>query len=191
LTGPSRNEISLLLKAWCGGDEAALEKLIPVVYDELRRMAHHHMARERAGHTLQTTALVNEAYLRLVGAKQVQWHDRAHFFALSAQLMRRILVDYARAHGRKKRGDAVRMVSLDQSLTIPADPDANLIELDDALNSLAAMDVRKAKTVELRFFGGLSVEETAKALDVSISTVMSDWRFAKAWLLRELQHGGK
>jgi RNA polymerase sigma-70 factor, ECF subfamily len=190
LTGSARNEISLLLKAWGGGDEAALEKLIPFVDAELRRMAHYQMARERAGHTLQTTALVNEAYIRLVGAKQVHFLDRIHFFALSAQLMRRILVDYARAHNREKRGGMVQMMPLDHSPAIPAGPDANLVELDDALNSLATIDARKAKTVELRFFGGLSVEETAKALNVSISTVMSDWKFAKAWLLRELQQEG-
>jgi RNA polymerase sigma-70 factor, ECF subfamily len=181
----------LLLEAWQSGDEAALEKLIPFVEEELRRMAHRQIARERAGHTLQTTALVNEAYLRLVGAKQVNCQDRLHFFALSAQLMRRILVDYARAHNRKKRGGTARVLTLDESPAIAAAPDANLIELDDALNSLAAIDARKAKTVELRFFGGLSVEETAKALNISISTVMNDWKFAKAWLLRELQHEGK
>jgi RNA polymerase sigma-70 factor, ECF subfamily len=190
LIGSSRKEVSLLLEAWCGGNEEALGKLIPFVDVELRRMAHHQIARERTGHTLQTTALVNEAYLRLVGVKQVNCHHRIHFFALSAQLMRRILVDYARAHNRKKRGGTVQMLTLDQSPAIPTSPDANLIELDDALNSLAAIDSRKAKTVELRFFGGLSVEETAKALHVSIGTVMSDWKFAKAWLLRELQHEG-
>jgi RNA polymerase sigma factor (TIGR02999 family) len=188
---PSQEEISLLLKAWRGGDEAALDKLVPLVYDELRRIAHRHMARERAGHTLQTTALVNEAYLRLVDTKQVPWHDRAHFFALSAQLMRRILVDHARARGRLKRGGPGQKVPLDESLAVPVGRQTDLVGLDDALSSLATVDARKAKVVELRFFGGLSVEETAEALNVSASTVMSDWRIAKVWLLRQLDRSGK
>jgi RNA polymerase sigma factor (TIGR02999 family) len=162
-----------------------LEKLIPLVYDELRKMAHYQMVRENPGHTLQTTALVNEVYLRLLGAVQVSWQDRAHFLALSAKLMRRVLVDHARGRGRVKRGGAMIKTSLDDALAVGQD--ANIIALDDALSSLATVDARKAKTVELRFFGGYSVEETAKILNVSVSTVMNDWKFAKVWLLRSLQ----
>jgi RNA polymerase sigma-70 factor, ECF subfamily len=187
LTAPSASEVSQLLINWGQGDESALEKLIPLVYDELRRMAHYQMAREKPGHTLQTTALVNEVYLRLLGAGEVSWQDRAHFMALSAKLMRRVLVDHARGRGRVKRGGAMIKMSLDDSLAVPVGQDANIIALDDALSSLATVDARKAKTVELRFFGGYSVEETAKILNVSVSTVMNDWKFAKAWLLRLLQ----
>jgi RNA polymerase sigma-70 factor, ECF subfamily len=187
VTTSSKDEVSRLLKDWGAGDQSALNKLIPLVYGELRVMAHHQMARERAGHTLQTTALVNELYLRLLGAGDISWQDQAHFFALSAQLMRRVLVDHARGRGRVKRGGAIRKLSLDESLAIPVSRDTNLLELDDALISLAAADPRKAKTVELRFFGGFSVEETAKVLNVSVSTVMSDWKFARVWLLREMQ----
>ena len=179
--------VSQLLKDWGQGDESALDKLIPLVYEELRKIAHHQMARERAGHTLQTTALVNEVCLRLIGGAEIPWQDRAHFMALSAQLMRRVLVDHARGRGRAKRGGAIQKLSLDESLAIPAGPDADIVRLDDALNSLAAADARKAKTVELRFFGGFSVEETAKVLNVSVRTVMNDWKFAKVWLLREMQ----
>jgi RNA polymerase sigma-70 factor, ECF subfamily len=184
----SAGVVTELLKDWGDGNESALNKLIPLVYEELRRIAHRQMAKERAGHTLQTTALVNEAYLRLVGAAVVPWKDRAHFFALSAQLMRRILVDHARGHGRAKRGGAIRKYSLDEAFAIPVGSDASILELDDALKALAVVDERKAKTVELRFFGGFSVEETAKLLKVSVSTVMNDWKFAKVWLLREMQH---
>jgi RNA polymerase sigma-70 factor, ECF subfamily len=187
VTGSSAGEISQLLKHWGEGDESALDRLIPLVYQELRKMAHRQMTREKAGHTLQTTALVNEVYLRLIGAMEVPWQDRAHFFALSAQLMRRVLVDHARGRGRAKRGGAIKMLSLEESLAIPVGRDTNIVELDDALNLLAATDARKAKTVELRFFGGFSVEETAKVLNVSVSTVMNDWKFAKVWLLREMQ----
>jgi RNA polymerase sigma-70 factor (ECF subfamily) len=187
VTGSSGREVSQLLKDWREGDQSALNKLIPLVYEELRKMAHHQMTRERAGHTLQTTALVHEVYLRLIGAIDVPWRDRAHFFALSAQLMRRVLVDHARARGRAKRGGAINKLSLEESIAIPVGRDTNLVDLDDALNSLAAADARKAQTVELRFFGGFSVEETAKILNVSASTVMSDWKFAKVWLLREMR----
>jgi len=179
--------VSQLLKDWRQGDESALDKLIPLVYEELRKIAHYQMARERAGHTLQTTALVNEVCLRLIGGAEIPWQDRAHFMALSAQLMRRVLVDHARSRGRAKRGGAIQKLSLDESLAIPAGPDADIARLDDALNALAAVDARKAKTVELRFFGGFSVEETAKVLNVSVRTVMNDWQFAKVWLLREMQ----
>ena len=187
MTAPSASEVSQLLINWGQGDESALDKLIPLVYDELRKMAHYQMAREKAGHTLQTTALVNEVCLRLLGSVEVSWQDRAHFLALSAKLMRRILVDHARGRGRAKRGGAMRKLSLDESLAVPVGKDANLIALDDALNALATVDVRKAKTVELRFFGGYSVEETAKILKVSVRTVMNDWKFAKVWLLRSIQ----
>ena len=187
-TKPPASEVSRLLKHWGEGDESALNKLIPLVYQELRRLAHYQMARERAGHTLQTTALVHEAYLRLIGAGKISSQDRAHFFALSAQLMRRVLVDHARGQGRAKRGGGIEKLSLEESLFIPVGRDTNIVELDDALNALAAVDARKARTVELRFFGGFSVEETARVLNVSVRTVMNDWKFAKVWLLREMQH---
>lgn len=187
MTAPSASEVSQLLVDWGHGDESALDKLIPLVYDELRKMAHYQMAREKAGHTLQTTALVNEVCLRLLGSVNVSWQDRAHFLALSAKLMRRILVDHARGRGRAKRGGAIRKLSLDESIAVPVGQDTNLIALDDALHDLATVDERKAKTVELRFFGGYSVEETAKILKVSVRTVMNDWKFAKVWLLRSLQ----
>lgn len=187
MKGSSASAVSQLLKDWGQGDESALDKLMPLVYEELRRIAHHQMARERAGHTLQTTALVNEVCLRLIGGAEIPWQDRAHFMALSAQLMRRVLVDHARGRGRAKRGGAIKNLSLDESLAIPVGRDADIVKLNDALNSLAAADARKAKTVELRFFGGFSVEETAKVLNVSVRTVMNDWKFAKVWLLREMQ----
>lgn len=187
MTAPSASEVSQLLINWGKGDEGALEKLIPLVYDELRKMAHYQMTREKAGHTLQTTALVNEVCLRFLGGLEVSWQDRAHFLALSAKLMRRVLVDHARGRGRVKRGGAVRKISLDDSFAIPIRQDTNIIALNDALNSLSTVDTRKAKTVELRFFGGYSVEETAKILNVSVRTVMNDWKFAKVWLLRSLQ----
>ncbi len=182
----STNEVSQLLKDWGQGDESALEKLIPLVYEELRRMAHHQMAKERAEHTLQTTALVNEAYLRLIGAIKIPLQDRSHFYSLAAQLMRRVLVDHARAHGRAKRGGMIRKLSLEESFAVPVRIDAAIVEIDEALNSLAAADSRKAKTVELRFFGGFSVEETARILSISVRTVMNDWKFAKVWLLHEM-----
>jgi RNA polymerase sigma-70 factor, ECF subfamily len=189
VTRSSAGEVSQLLKDWGSGDENALNKLIPLVYEELHKMARQQMARERGGHTLQATALVNEVYLRLLGAMEVSFDDRAHFFALCAQLMRRLLIDHARARGRAKRGGAMKKLSLEESFAIPVGHDSNILELDDALNALAAADERKAKIVELRFFGGFSVEETAKALKVSVSTVMNDWKFAKVWLLREMQRG--
>lgn len=174
-----------MLVAWGGGDEGALERLLPVVYDELKRIARRYMAGERGGHTLQATALVNEAYMRLIDINQVQWRNRAHFFAMSATLMRRILVDAARSKRYQKRGAGAQRVSLDEGLLV-SDPGPDLIALDDALQSLAAFDARKSQVVEMRYFGGLSVEETAEALKVSPETVMRDWKFAKAWLLREL-----
>ena len=187
----SNHEVTLLLKAWSVGDEAALEKLTPLVYQQLHNIARRYMAGERPGHTLQTTALVNEAYLRLVDSRKVNWQDRAHFFAVSAQLMRRILIDFARSRGYLKRGGAVPHVSLDETPSVCNEPDVNLVALDDALKALSAVDERKSKVVELRFFGGLSVEETAEVLRVSTDTVIRDWRLAKIWLLRELSRGSR
>jgi RNA polymerase sigma factor (TIGR02999 family) len=183
------HEVTHLLKAWTAGDQQALEKLTPLVYQQLHRVAQRCMAGERPGHTLQTTALVNEVYLRLVDCEQINWQDRAHFFAVSAQLMRRILVDFARARGYQKRGGGALHMSLDEAPSVCNEPDANLVALDDALKALADVDGRKGKVVELRFFGGLSVEETAEVLRVSADTVVRDWRLAKVWLLRELSEG--
>jgi RNA polymerase sigma-70 factor, ECF subfamily len=191
MTVSSTHEVTQLLKAWTAGDEQALEKLTPLVYRQLHRVAQHCMAGERPGHTLQTTALVNEVYLRLVDCGQINWQDRAHFFAVSAQLMRRILIDFARSRGYQKRGGGAPQVSLDQVPSVCNEPDANLVALDDALQALAAVDERKEKVVELRFFGGLSVEETAEVLRVSPDTVARDWRLAKVWLLRELSQGDR
>jgi RNA polymerase sigma factor (TIGR02999 family) len=183
------HEVTHLLKAWTAGDEQALEKLTPLVYQQLHRVAQRCMAGERPGHTLQTTALVNEVYLRLVDCEQINWQDRAHFFAVSAQLMRRILIDFARTRGYQKRGGGVRHMSLDEVPSVCREPDTNLIALDDALKALATVDTRKSKVVELRFFGGLSVEETAEVLRVSPDTIVRDWKLAKVWLLRELSEG--
>ena len=188
---PSPHEVSQLLLAWSDGDQSALEKLVPLVYTELRRLASHYMGRERAGHSLQTTALVNEAYLRLVDYKRMQWQSRAHFFAVSAQLMRRILVEHARSRRHLKRGGGAPLVSLEEAAVIAEGQDADLVALDEALESLALIDQRKSRVVELRFFGGLSVEETAEVLKVSPVTVMRDWSTAKAWLYRELSQGGE
>src|SRR5579863_9921739 len=164
---PSDHEVTSLLKAWSAGDELALEKLMPLVYRQLHQIAQRYMAGERSGHTLQTSALVNEAYLRLVDCGQVNWQDRAHFFAISANLMRRILIDFARSRGYLKRGGAVPHISLEEAPAVCNEPDVNLVALDDALKALSAIDERKSKVVELRFFGGLNVEETAEALGVS------------------------
>ena len=183
---PSPKEVTQLLLAWSQGDRSALEELMPLVYDELHRMARRYMVREQAAHTLQTTALVNEAYLRMVDLRKVQWQNRAHFFAVSAQLMRRILVDFARSRNYQKRGGGRRRVTLDEGLEVSPEQDADLVLLDDALNALAAIDDRKRRVVELRFFGGLTVEETAHVLEVSPDTVMRDWKMAKVWLLREM-----
>jgi len=184
----SAENITELLLAWSEGEQDAFEKLTPLVYGELHRLAHHYMAGERTGHTLQSTALVNEAFLRLVESRRVRWQNRAHFFAISAQLMRRILVDFARARQYVKRGGNVPVVSLDDAPVV-IEECAQLAALDDALTALAAMDERKSKVVELRFFGGLSVEETAEVLNVSVETVARDWRLAKVWLRRELSRG--
>ena len=183
---PSTHEVTQLLKAWTAGDEQALKKLTPLVYKELHRIAHRCMAGQRPGYPLQTTELVNEVYIRLVDCGQMNWQDRAHFFAMSAQLMRRILVDFARSRGHQKRGAGVVHMSLDESPSACKEPDENLVALDDALTELATVDKRKSKVVELRFFGGLSIKETAEVLRVSVETVVRDWRLAKTWLLREL-----
>jgi RNA polymerase sigma-70 factor, ECF subfamily len=183
------HEVTQLLKAWSSGDENALERLTPLVYEHLHRVAQHYMAGQRAGHTLQTTALVNEVYLRLVDCGQVHWQDRAHFFAVSAQLMRRILIDFARSRGYQKRGGGLVHISLDDAPSVRSEPDPNIVALDDALKELAKVDSRKSRVVELRFFGGLSVEETAEVLRISTETVGRDWKLAKMWLLQELSKG--
>jgi len=182
---PAADDVSTLLHAWSTGDPSALEKLTPIVYDELRRLARRYMRRERPGHSLQTTALVNEAYTRLVDYKRMQWQDRAHFFAVSAQLMRRILVEHARRHNLK-RGAGVQHVALDEASVVGQAEDTDLVALDDAMNALARIDPRKVQVVEMRFFGGLSVEETAQVLQISSITVKRDWRAARTWLYREL-----
>jgi RNA polymerase sigma factor (TIGR02999 family) len=179
-------EITRLLRAWRGGDPAALERLVQAVYAELRRRAHGYMRDQPAGHTLQTTALVNEAYLHLVDAAGVNWQDRAHFFAVCAQMMRRILVDSARTRGAGKRGGGLQRVDLENVADLSPGRDREIVAIDDALKLLAEMDPRKARVIELRFFGGLSVEETAEALHISPQSVMRDWKLAKAWLTREM-----
>ena len=186
---PAMGDISTLLHAWSGGNGSALEMLTPIVYDELHRLARHYMRGERAGHSLQSTELVNEAYMRLVDYKRMHWQDRAHFFAVSAQLMRRILVEHARRHN-PKRGGGVEHVSLEAVASVDASRTTDLVALDDAMNALAQLDPRKARVVEMRFFGGLSVEEIAEVLKVAPVTVMRDWSTARAWLYRELT-GGK
>jgi RNA polymerase sigma factor (TIGR02999 family) len=189
MTVHSPQEVTQLLQAWCRGEQSALNKLMPLVYAELHRLAHIYMVRERPGHTLQTSALVNEAYLRLIDANRVEWQDRAHFFAISANVMRRILVEFARSRRSGRRGgDAVKL-EFEEGLVSPAERGSDLIALDDALSALAEIDPREAKVVELRFFGGLSVEETAEVLKVSGRTVMREWDHAKLWLLKELQRG--
>jgi RNA polymerase sigma factor (TIGR02999 family) len=182
----SSKEITRLLVAWGDGDQAALEELAPLVHSELHRLAHHYMGRERPGHTLQTSALVNEAYIRLIDWKNVHWQNRAHFFAVSAQLMRRILVDFARQRKNLKHGGDALQVSLTEAKALAVDRDSDLLALNEALMSLAKLDHRMSQVVEMRFFGGLSIEEVAEVLKVSKETVMRDWRLAKVWLLREL-----
>ena len=183
---PSSLEITQLLVAWNQGDQAALERLTPLVHGELHRLAKRYMAGERKGHILQTTALVNEAYLRLIDWRNVEWKNRAHFFGLAAQIMRRILVDFARAYQSEKRGGDEIRVSLSEAANVPSERSPDLVALDDALQSLEKLDRRQARVVELRFFAGLSLEETAEALSVSLSTVRRDWGLAEAWLYREL-----
>lgn len=183
MTTPSREEITKLLIDWSNGDQTAFEKLAPLVYEELHRLAKRYMGRERPGHILQTTALINEVYLRLVDEKSVQWRNRAHFFGVSARLMRCILVDFARA---RHKGGKPHQISLDEALLVSQDRAADFVALDDALTALAKLNERHSRVVELRFFGGLSIKETAAVLNVSPSTVKNDWGLAKAWLLREL-----
>ncbi|HKR60729.1 MAG TPA: sigma-70 family RNA polymerase sigma factor [Pyrinomonadaceae bacterium] len=183
---PSPQEVTQLLVAWGNGDRAARDELMPLVYDELRRLAHRYMGRERPDHTLQTSALVNEAFIRLIDQKDVRWQNRAHFFGIAAQMMRRILVDHARKRGFAKRGGDQHAVPLEEVMIVSPQRAAEVVALDDALNSLAELDPRKSQIIELRFFGGLSIEETAEVLGVSPGTVMRDWTFARAWLRREI-----
>ena len=185
---PDDAEVSGLLRAWSKGDRAALDRLTPIVYDELHRLARRYMQRERPGHSLQTTALVNEAYMRLVDYKRMQWQNRAHFFAVSAQLMRRILVEHARRHN-VKRGAGVQHVSLEEAAVVGGNRAADLVALDDALKSLASIDARKSQIVELKFFGGLTVEEIAEVLHVSSDTIEREWKMARAWLHLEIGNG--
>jgi RNA polymerase sigma factor (TIGR02999 family) len=187
----SPKEITQLLVAWSDGDQSALAELAPLVHAELHRLAHHYMGRERPGHTLQTSALVNEAYIRLIDWKNVRWQNRAHFFAVSAQLMRHILVDFAREKQYLKRGGGVQQVSLHEAADVPIEVDADLVALDDAIKALTQVDQRKGQVVEMRFFGGLSVKEVAEVLQVSEQTVLRDWQLAKVWLLRELGQEAK
>ena len=180
------HQVTQLLQAWSGGQQDALDRLTPLVYQELHRLARRHMAHERPGHTLEATALVNEAYLQLVDSVHANWHNRAHFFAVCANVMRRILVDWARERQTQKRGGGVFRIGLEEELAAAAQPDAGIVALDDALHSLAELDARKARVVELRFFGGLTEQETAEVLKTSPETVKRDWKFAKSWLRREL-----
>lgn len=187
----SQNEVTQLLLDWGNGDKAALDKLVPVVYQELRRLAAYYMRRERPGHTLQTSALVNEAYMRLVDYSQMRWQSRAHFFAVAAQAMRRILVEHARKRHFAKRGGGAVKVSFDEAAIVSQEQASDLVALDDALTSLEAMDQRKARIVELRYIGGLNIEETAEVLAISPATVQREWRAAKAWLYRAIKEGAR
>jgi len=187
---PHQHEITQLLAEWREGSQSALDELYPLVYDELHRLARRYMSRERKGHTLQTTALINEAYVRLVDQKNVQWANRSHFFAISAQIMRRILIDHARRHAYAKRGGGAQQVSLEEAATVTPDVSGELLRLDEALKSLAAMDPRRSQVVELRYFGGLNNEEIAGVLQVSENTVTRDWNMARAWLYQQLTGSG-
>jgi RNA polymerase sigma factor (TIGR02999 family) len=187
---PSPQHVTQLLNDWSGGDQSARDKLMPLVYDELHRLAHRYMKRESPGHTLQTSALVNEAFVKLVDQRNVHWQNRAHFFGIAAQMMRRILVDYARSRSTAKRGGGAAQISLDESLIVSNERNAEIVNVHEALERLAEFDARKSQIVELRFFGGLSIEETAEVLGVSPGTVMRDWTLAKAWLHRELGSDG-
>jgi RNA polymerase sigma factor (TIGR02999 family) len=187
---PEPHEVTKLLAAWGKGDEIARDQLMPLVYDELHRLAHRYMKRESPGHTLQTSALVNEAFVRLVDQRDVQWQSRAHFYGIAAQMMRRILVDYARSRNFAKRGGGAHKVSLDEALIVSDERTAEVVNVHEALERLAAFDARKGQIVELRFFGGLSIEETAEVLAVSKGTAMRDWTLAKAWLYREMTNDG-
>jgi RNA polymerase sigma factor (TIGR02999 family) len=186
MAAPPLQDVTQLLRAWSNGEQEALDQLIPLVYHELHRLAHRYMGRERSAHTLQSTALVHEAYERLINLKDVNWKNRAHFFAVSAQVMRRILVDYARSRRYSKRGGEWRQIPLNEAVAVFHDHRTDIVALDDALQALAGIDPRKNRVVEMRFFGGLSIKETAEVLNVSEETVVRDWRLAKVWLLREL-----
>ena len=190
MQSPSPSEITRLLKDWSRGDSAALDQLMPIVYNELRRVAARYLRRERQDHTLQPTALVNEAYLRLIDQKQVNWQNRAHFMGVAAQMMRRILVDHAKNQHRAKRGGGAPKVSLDEAAAVCEEGANELVEIHEALTALAAFDERKSRVVEMRYFGGLSVEETAEVLEVSVITVARDWKLAKAWLYTHLKDNG-
>ena len=187
---PAPKEMSQLLRDWSNGDQTALDKVMPVVYQELHRLAHHYMRKERVGHTLQTTALVNEAYMRLANYKKMRWQSRTHFFAVAAQVMRRILVENARSKNFAKRGGGVEKISLDETAIVSQGRSAEVIAVDDALTELESWDPRKGRIVELRFFGGLSIDETAEVLKVSATTVQREWRSAKAWLYKAISEGG-
>jgi RNA polymerase sigma factor (TIGR02999 family) len=187
---PPEHEITQLLAQWREGNQSALDDLYPLVYDELHRLARRYMSRERKGHTLQTTALINEAYVRLVDQKNVPWANRSHFFAISAQIMRRILIDHARRHQYAKRGGGARQVSLEEAATVVPDQSEELLRLDEALKSLAEMDPRRSQVVELRYFGGLNNEEIAGVLHISENTVTRDWNMARAWLYQQLTGSG-
>jgi len=186
MTEAQTHEVTQLLIDWSNGDRAALDKLLPVVEEELRRLAHRYMSRERAGHTLQTTALVNEAFVRLVNRRNVQWQNRAHFFGIAAQLMRTILVDHARSHASVKRGGGAHKLELDEAMVVSRQKASEVLALDEALKQLALIDAQQSRIVELRFFGGLTVEETAEVLHLSPATIKREWSTAKAWLYREL-----
>lgn len=183
---PPSHHVTKLLKDWSAGDQSAPDKLMPLVYEELRRLAHQYMRREKPGHTLQTSALVHEAYVRLVDQSEIQWESRAHFFGIAARLMRQILVDQARRRNFAKRGGGAIRVSLNEAAAVAQEQSASVVALDDALNNLEKVDPRKSRIIELRFFGGMSIEETAEALRVSPGTVMRDWTFARAWLRKEM-----
>jgi len=189
MSAPESHEVTQLLLAWSEGDKEAFDRLAPLVYDELRRLAQSYMRRERANQTLQTTALIHEAYLRLIDASRVQWQNRAHFFGVAARLMRQVLVAFARERGYQKRGGGAQQVSLDETMVIDEGQDEDLVALDEALSALAQFDARKAQVVEMRFFGGLTEDEIAAALGVSPETVRRDWRLARSWLRRKLGVG--
>lgn len=186
MTQTSTHGVTQLLLDWSNGDKTALDRLMPLIYEELRRLAHRYMSRERGGHTMQTTALVNEAYVRLINRKNVHWQDRAHFFAIAAELMRTILVDHARSHATAKRGGGARKLSLEEALVVSQERAAEVVALDEALNALAVIDPKQSRIVELRFFGGLTIEETAEVLDLSAATIKREWTTARAWLYHEL-----
>lgn len=190
MTQATSHEVTQLLRDWSDGNKAALDKLVPLVHAELRRRAHHYMRRERPGHTLQTSALVNEAYLQMVDQRGIRWQDRAHFFAASAQVMRHVLVDYARRNGRAKRGGDAQQTSLNEVAVVSPERGAEFVALDEALSELTALDPRKSQIVELRYFGGLTIEETAEVMKVSEMTVRREWRSAKAWLYQRMKAEG-